>query len=162
MTVSAGLIMYQFRKKELEMFLVHPGGPYWKNKDKWGIPKGKRDEGEDTFEAACREFEEETGLVLPEGLGYTFIGSVKTKGNKKTVYAWAFMNPFGKKVKVIPERISTFTMEHPNGSGIINEYPEIDKGKFFSVEKAPSKMHKYQVPLIGCFREAIYFSRRQL
>ena len=85
--ISAGLLMYS-RKNGLKVFLVHPGGPYFMNKDDdyWGIPKGLTEEDEDHQQAAVREFKEETG-IKPEG-EFTPLGSVIQKGDKK-VYAWA-------------------------------------------------------------------------
>src|SRR5688572_25339334 len=87
--VSAGLLMYRRRGDTLEVLLVHPGGPFWANKDlgAWTIPKGEVDEGEEELQTARREFEEETGL-RPEG-AVRPLGSVKQKGGK-LVHAWAF------------------------------------------------------------------------
>ena len=87
--VSAGLLLYRQREGRLELFLAHPGGPFWKDRDvgAWTIPKGGVDEGEDLLAAACREFEEETGLP-PRG-PFISLGSVRQKAGK-IVHAWAW------------------------------------------------------------------------
>src|SRR4051794_21438984 len=86
---SAGLLMYRAPGERMELFLVHPGGPFWKNKDAgaWSIPKGLIEPGELPLEAACREFLEETGFV-PQG-PYIALGEVRQKAGK-IVHAWAF------------------------------------------------------------------------
>src|SRR5689334_16989355 len=86
---SAGLLMYRRNEQGLEVLLVHPGGPFWKNKDlgAWSIPKGEFDDGEDAQAAARREFAEETG-ILPTG-GFLALGTIRQAGGKQ-VTAWAF------------------------------------------------------------------------
>src|SRR5438477_7143775 len=88
-SVSAGLLLYRRPAGDLEVFLAHPGGPFWRNRDEgaWTIPKGVADEGEDLLDAACREFEEETGM-RPVG-PFIPLGSVRQKAGK-TVHAWAW------------------------------------------------------------------------
>ncbi len=140
---SAGLVMYRHRDDELEVLLVHPGGPFWKNRDvdAWSIPKGELDEGEEPLAAARREFEEETG-VLPEG-PFTALPTIRQKAGK-IVHAWAFEGDCD------PSRITsnTFRMEFPPGSGHIGEYPEIDRAEFFTLVVAEEKINKGQVPLL--------------
>jgi predicted NUDIX family NTP pyrophosphohydrolase len=133
---SAGLVMYRERNADLEVLLVHLGGPFWAKKDAgaWFIPKGEVNRGEDELAAARREFEEETGLqvdahVLP-------LGSVRHKSGKK-VTAWAFEGDCDPSAL----RSNTFQMEWPPRSGKVQEFPEIDRASFFTVEAAREKMH---------------------
>jgi predicted NUDIX family NTP pyrophosphohydrolase len=134
--ISAGLLMYKINGKELRVFLVHPGGPIFKNKDEgyWGIPKGLVEVGEDLEDTAKREFEEETG-ILPIGK-FIELGSVKQKSGK-TVHAWAFENNDS-----IPKELNcnTFQMEWPPYSGKKQAFPEVDKGEFFDVSSARKKI----------------------
>jgi predicted NUDIX family NTP pyrophosphohydrolase len=137
--ISAGLLMYS-RKNDLKVFLVHPGGPYFRNKenDYWGIPKGLTEENEDHLQAALREFEEETG-IKPEG-EFIPLGSVIQKGGKK-VYAWAFECPDDVPIKITS---NTCEIEWPPRSGKKITRPEVDKGEFFTIEEAKVKMKKAQ------------------
>ncbi len=133
--VSAGLLMYRVRDGQVEVLLVHPGGPFWKNKDDgaWSIPKGEVAEGEELEAAGCREFEEELGFK-PTG-PLVALGSVKQKSGK-LVYAWAFegdCDPDG-------IRSNTFAMEWPPKSGKMQEFPEIDRAAFFDLDKARQKI----------------------
>ena len=137
--ISAGLLMFS-RKKGLKVFLVHPGGPYFRKKeeDYWGIPKGLTEEDEDHRQAAVREFEEETG-IKPEGK-FIPLGSVIQKGGKK-VYAWAFECPNDEPVKITS---NTCEIEWPPHSGKKITIPEVDKGEFFTIEDAKVMMKKAQ------------------
>lgn len=133
---SAGLLMYRIRNSDLEILLVHPGGPYWKKKDDgaWFIPKGEVGAGENEADAAKREFEEETGLK-PRG-PFIDLGSVRHKGGKN-VAAWAFEGDCD------PSALTsnTFSIEWPPHSGQQQEFPEVDRAEFFTVEAARDKMH---------------------
>jgi len=133
---SAGLAMYRVRNGELEVLLVHPGGPFWAKKDEgaWFLPKGEVEDGEDELAAARREFEEETGLQ-PVGPFFK-LGSVKQKGGK-TIAAWAFEGDCD------PSAVhsNTFRMEWPPRSGKQREFPEVDRAAFFTLEAARAKMH---------------------
>jgi predicted NUDIX family NTP pyrophosphohydrolase len=137
--ISAGLLMYRKSGSGLEVFLVHPGGPFWARKDDgaWSIPKGIITEGEDKLEAAKREFAEETSISPSEP--YTYLGEVRQKSGKG-VYAWAFER------NADPPQIksNTFTIEWPPRSGRMNEFPEIDQGKFFTLPEAHQKINQYQ------------------
>ena len=140
---SAGLVMYRIRDGVLEMLLVHLGGPFWKNRDAdaWFIPKGEIEPGEDTLDAARREFHEETGIE-PAG-PFTPLGAVKHKGGK-VVHAWAFegdCNP-------ATIRSNTFTIEWPPRSGKLSEFPEIDRAEFFDLERARGKIHSAELELL--------------
>jgi len=144
---SAGLLMYRVREGELQVLLVHPGGPFWKNKDHgaWMIPKGEVTEEEDLLEAAKREFREETGF----GAEGTFVplGSVKHRSGK-VVHAWAFEGDLDPNAI----RSNVFKMEWPPKSGQQREFPEIDKAAFFSIEEAPRMMLPSEVPLLHTLR----------
>ena len=134
--VSAGLLLYRNRNHQLEVLLVHLGGPFWAKKDAgaWFVPKGEINPGEDELFAAKREFQEETGLAPGENL--VPLGSVKHKSGKK-VSAWAFEGDCDPATL----RSNTFEMEWPPHSGKTREFPEIDRAAFFTIEAAREKMH---------------------
>jgi predicted NUDIX family NTP pyrophosphohydrolase len=140
---SAGILMYRRRAGGLEVFLVHPGGPYWKNKDlgAWMIPKGEIAEGEDPFEVAVREFEEETGTP-PKG-PFAPLTAIKQKGGK-VVAAWACEGD----LDAGAVESNTFSMEWPPGSGKTAEFPEVDRAAWFSLEEAKDKLLPSQLPLL--------------
>lgn len=142
--LSAGLLMFRTKDRVLELLLAHPGGPYFSKKDEghWSIPKGEPDEGEELFDAAVREFKEETGIT--PGGSFIPIGSVVQKGGK-IVHAWAFEGSSGPD----PQHISnTFELEWPPRSGRIMSFPEIDRVEFFASEVAKVKIKQAQVPFI--------------
>lgn len=140
---SAGLLMYRSRHGEFEVLLVHPGGPFWRNRDSgaWSIPKGELDEGEDPFAAACREFQEETG-VEPRG-PFLELPTVRQKAGK-VVHAWAFEGDWDP----AQLRSNTFRLEFPPGSGRIDEYPEVDRAEFFTLGVAKEKINSGQALLL--------------
>jgi predicted NUDIX family NTP pyrophosphohydrolase len=142
--ISAGLLMYHQNNTGIKVFLVHPGGPFFTNKDNgwWGIPKGLPDENEDLLNTAIREFEEETGLK-PKG-NYIPLGTVEQKGGK-TVHAWAFENDNSDPVEI---QCNTFTIEWPPRSGRFQDFPEVDKGDFFSIEEAEKKINSAQTEFL--------------
>lgn len=140
---SAGLILYRMQSGQLEVLLVHPGGPFWSKKDEgaWFVPKGELNVGEEPLAGAKREFEEETGLK-PEG-EFLALGNVKQKSGK-TIVAWAFEGDCD------PSSIksNTFSIEWPPKSGRQQEFPEIDRAGFFTVPQAKAKMHPVEYPLV--------------
>lgn len=141
---SAGLLMYRIRSGTIEVLLVHPGGPFWKNKDAgaWSIPKGELNEGEDALATAQREFQEEIGLT-PTG-PFRPLGSIKQKGGK-TVDAWAFEGDSD------PSTIRCSTnvqIEWPPRSGKTISFPEIDRAEFFSIPEAAKKINPAQLQLL--------------
>ncbi len=144
--LSAGLLMYRYRNEELEVFLVHPGGPFWAKKDagSWSIPKGEFSEEEEGLRAAKREFEEETGFQPPDS-SFQQLTPIKQSGGK-IVHAWAVEG------NCDPEKLvsNTFPMEWPPKSGKIQEFPEVDRGEWFTIETAKEKIVKGQ---IGFFDE---------
>jgi len=136
--------MYRFKDDALQVFLVHPGGPLYRNKDDgfWSIPKGEPPEGEPLLQAALREFEEETG-IKPRG-EFIELGSIRQKGGK-TVYAWAFEGDHGESQ---PIRSNTFEMQWPPGSGHYWSFPEVDRACFFPLSEARKKLKDAQWPLV--------------
>jgi len=132
--VSAGLLMYRLRNTQLEVLLVHLGGPFWMKKDTWFLPKGEIEAGENELEAAKREFQEETSL-LAEG-EFLPLGSVRNKSGKK-ITAWAFAGD----CDPAAVRSNTFEMEWPPKSGKMAEFAEVDRAGFFSFEEAQAKMN---------------------
>jgi predicted NUDIX family NTP pyrophosphohydrolase len=142
--VSAGLVMYRVRDGQIEVFLAHPGGPFFAKKDEghWTIPKGEPDEGEELLKTAQREFEEEVGLK-PAG-PYSELGTIQQKGGK-IVYAWAFAGdwPGGRE-----HQCNTFSTEWPLGSGRFKSFPEIDKVCFFPIPEARKKLKETQLPFL--------------
>lgn len=133
---SAGLLMFRTRNAGLEVLLVHPGGPYFQNRDDgaWTIPKGEAAESEDLLTRARIEFEEELG-VAASGT-WMGLGSVKQKGGK-AVHAWAFAGDLKDDFKFVS---NTFEMEWPPRSGKVQRFPEVDRASFFPVEEARRKI----------------------
>src|ERR1700761_6348499 len=131
---SAGLLMYRHRNGQMEVLLVHPGGPFWKRKDVWFVPKGEINPGEEELAAARREFQEETGIT-PRG-EFLNLGSVKHKSGKKVV-AWAFPGD----CDPASLQSNTFELEWPPKSGKLARFPEIDRADFFGLQAARQKMH---------------------
>jgi predicted NUDIX family NTP pyrophosphohydrolase len=140
---SAGVLLYRRRNDGWQIFLVHPGGPYWKGKDlgTWSIPKGEFNPGEDPLESARREFTEETGLVIAGR--FVPLLPVKQPGGK-VVHAFAVEGDCD------PASIqsNTFSLEWPPRSGRRQEFPEIDRGGWFGLEEASVKIGKGQTTLI--------------
>ncbi len=140
---SAGILMYRLRNGTVEVFLVHPGGPYWAKKDlgAWSIPKGQFSEGEERLSAAKREFQEETGF-LPEG-DFVALTPVKQPGGK-IVYAWAVKGDCDAK-KIVS---NTFSIEWPPRSGKRQEFPEVDRAEWFAIEVGREKILKGQATFL--------------
>jgi predicted NUDIX family NTP pyrophosphohydrolase len=140
---SAGLLLYRKRGSHIEVLLVHPGGPYWVNRDDgaWSIPKGEIDEDEDALEAAMREFREETG-VAPSG-EFIPLTPIRQAGGK-LVHAWALKSDFD------PADLASivFLLEWPPKSGRYQQFPEVDRAEWLSIEGAKHKILKAQMPLL--------------
>lgn len=139
---SAGILMYRQKNDQLEVLLVHPGGPFWKKKDlgAWSIPKGEF-EDEDALSAAKREFEEEIGMPID---GEMIALTPQEQKAGKVVHAWAVEGDLN------PEEIrsNTFEMEWPPRSGKKQEFPEIDKAEWFPVHEALQKINQAQATFI--------------
>jgi predicted NUDIX family NTP pyrophosphohydrolase len=140
---SAGVLLYRIRGEEIEVFLVHPGGPFWARKDRgaWSIPKGEFPPGEDPFAAALREFTEETGFQV-SGRSYP-LAPVRQRGGK-IVYAWAIEGD----VDAEAIRSNAFSLEWPLGSGRQKEFPEVDRAAWFTLAVAREKIVPGQVLLL--------------
>ena len=140
---SAGILLYRRNRGELQVFLAHPGGPYWARKDlgAWTIPKGEIDEGEDPLAAAKREFAEEIG-VAPRG-EFRALKPIRQKSGK-TVLAWAVEGD----CDPAAVRSNVFSMEWPPKSGKQEEFPEVDRAEWFGIEEARKRLLPAQLPLL--------------
>lgn len=136
--------MFRTKQEQLQVLLVHPGGPYFQNKDDgaWTIPKGEVAEGEDLLARARIEFEEELGFAAAGN--WLELGSVKQKGGK-LVHAWAFAGDLNDDFK---PSSNTFEMEWPPRSGKVQHFPEIDLARFFPVEEARMKINGAQTAFL--------------
>jgi predicted NUDIX family NTP pyrophosphohydrolase len=150
MKKSAGLLLYRCIENTIEFFLVHPGGPFWKNKDigAWTIPKGELEDEEDALEAAKREFKEETGTIIDGN--FITLTPVKQKAGK-LIYTWAIQG------NIDSEKITsnTFKIQWPPKSGKWVDLPEVDKAGWFSIEESKQKINPAQIPLIDELLELI-------
>ncbi|MFV8324925.1 NUDIX domain-containing protein [Flavobacterium sp. ZS1P14] len=133
---SAGILLYKKVNMRLLVMLVHPGGPFWESKGSghWSIPKGEFNDEENAFDAALREFEEETGTRIDGD--FIELDPVKLKSGK-IVYAWALE----KDIDAAAVESNTFEIEWPPKSGILKSFPEIDKASWFTVEEALEKIN---------------------
>ena len=140
---SAGLLMYRRRHGGLEVFLVHPGGPFWQKKDvgAWSIPKGEYTTDEDPLEVAKREFQEETGF---KATGKFVPLTSRKQPSGKIITAWAFEGD----CNASAIRSNTFSMEWPPHSGKQEEFPEVDRAGWFSIPDAKEKIIKGQSSFI--------------
>jgi predicted NUDIX family NTP pyrophosphohydrolase len=140
---SAGLLLYRRRGASFELFLVHPGGPFWAKKDlgAWSIPKGEYEDGEEPLDAARREFKEETGFAAPANA--VALGEVKQTGGK-IVMAWAAEGDCD------PDRMvsNVCSIEWPPRSGKKIEIPEADRGGWFVLDDARERILKSQAPFL--------------
>jgi len=141
---TAGLLLFRERAGRLEVLLVHPGGPFWAKKDDgaWSIPKGEFEEGEEPLAAAKREFEEETGTKR-EGEAIP-LEPLRQAGGK-WVHAFAMKADFDPATL----RSNTFRMEWPPKSGRQQDFPEVDRAAWFSIDVARRKILKSQAALVG-------------
>lgn len=149
-TVSAGILLYRGVGDGVQVFLVHPGGPFWARKDEaaWSIPKGMADPSEDAQAAARREFAEEVGAV-PAG-ELTPLGSFKQSGGK-TIVAFALAGDFDPAAL----KSNTIELEWPPRSGRMLTIPEVDRAGWFGLETAALKLHVGQRPILAAFRARI-------
>lgn len=149
---SAGLLMFRRTSGGLEVLLVHPGGPFFRNKDDgaWTVPKGEAAEDEDLVARAKLEFREELGIE-PAGAELIDLGSVKQKGGK-TVHAWAFEGTLP--IEFVAKS-NTFAMEWPPRSGRTQEFPEIDRAEFFAIETARAKINDAQIAFLDRLLRAL-------
>ncbi|OAF17554.1 NUDIX domain-containing protein [Bradyrhizobium neotropicale] len=140
---SAGIIAYRMRP-DIEVLLVHPGGPFWRNKDRgaWSIPKGEFADGEDAEATARREFAEELGLELMMPL--IALGQIRQRGGK-------VVTAFAAEIDIDTRNIrsNTFQIEWPPRSGKRQDFPEVDRAEFFALEEAGEKINESQRPLLA-------------
>jgi predicted NUDIX family NTP pyrophosphohydrolase len=151
---SAGLLLYRVRDAQVEVFLVHPGGPLWAKKDAaaWSIPKGEISEGEDPLAAAQREFVEETGFVVTGE--FRTLGSLRATSSK-VLHVWAL------EADVDPAKLvsNTFAMEWPPKSGRQAPFPEVDRAAWFPLVVATEKIHRGQIEFLTRLTAAIAFPK---
>ncbi|MGZ5048522.1 MAG: NUDIX domain-containing protein [Usitatibacter sp.] len=142
-TQSAGILLHRRRDGALEVLLVHPGGPYWKNKDAgaWSIPKGEVDPGEDPLAAAQREFAEETGIVAA---GPFVALTPRRQKSGKTIHAWAAEGD----ADASAVKSNEFEMEWPPRSGKLASFPEVDRAAWFPLAEARAKIIAGQAPFL--------------
>lgn len=148
---SAGILPYKIVDKKIMVYLEHPGGPYWQDKDEWSICKGEYKRDEKAVDAAVREFKEETGFSLDKK-DLFFIKSVKQQATNKLVII------FGVETDIDPEKMTsnTFIKEWPPFSGQMQEFLEMDQAKWFSIEEARKKIFKGQKSILTKLEEIIY------
>lgn len=148
--ISAGLLLFRRGSDGVEVFLAHPGGPFWRRRDQgaWTIPKGIIEAGEDPLEAARREFEEETGIE-PTG-PFLPLGSIRQKAGK-TVHAWAWEGD----ADPAAIRSNEMEVEWPRGSGRWQSYPEVDRCGWFPPAAARQKINAAQAELIDRLLEQL-------
>jgi len=138
---SAGILLYRRASSGLEVFLIHPGGPFWAKKDAWSIPKGEYTPDENPLAAARREFQEETGS--PVDGDFLALGVIRQPSGKQ-VTAWAVEGDFDPATLVS----NTCQIEWPPRSGRHIEIPEADRGAWFTLESAREKIFKGQDALL--------------
>ncbi len=150
---SAGILLFRNAGEELEVLLVHPGGPFWAKKDAgaWSVPKGECEEGEDLRDCALRELGEELGaqfVLSPEAL--IELGTVRQKSGK-VVHCWAAEADFD------PATLesNTFTMEWPPRSGTQQEFPEVDRAEWFGLEEGREKILAAQGAFLDRLRDRL-------
>ena len=148
---SAGILLYRGRGEELNLLLVHPGGPFWAKKDEgaWSIPKGEYDEGEDPLAVARREFEEELGSPAPPG-DIIDLGEL-VQPSRKLITAFAVAGDFD----TSRLRSNLFELEWPPRSGRMQSFPEVDRAEWFTLEEARAKILPGQRPFIDRLLERL-------
>ncbi len=141
---SAGILLHRLRAGELEVLLVHPGGPLWARRDAgaWSIPKGEYGDGEDPEAAARREFEEELGVPPPAGPARP-LGEVKQRGGK-IVMAWALAGDLDPALA----QSNTFELEWPPRSGRVRSFPEVDRAEWFTLPEGRTRINASQAELL--------------
>jgi predicted NUDIX family NTP pyrophosphohydrolase len=141
---SAGLLLYRRRGSGVEVLIGHMGGPFWARKDDaaWSVPKGEYGPDEQAFDVALREFEEELGTPVPAD-DFVPLGEVRQSGGK-VLRVWAAQGD----LDAAAARSNTFSLVWPPHSGRLQEFPEIDRAAWVSVDEARTKLVRGQVPLL--------------
>lgn len=154
--LSAGIVLHRERGGCVEVLLGHMGGPYWARKDvgAWSIPKGECEPGEDPLAVARREFEEELGVPVPKG-DLVELGEVRQSGGKRVV-AWAVAGDLDATTVVS----NTFDLEWPPGSGRIQQFPEIDRAAWFTLDAASAKIITAQRVFLSRLTASGFSARR--
>lgn len=147
---SAGILLYRLRGGAIEVFLVHPGGPFWAKKDDaaWSIPKGEYVESEDPLSVAKREFREETGFEITGT--FRALTPLKQPGGK-VISAWAVEGD----IDAAAITSNTFSLEWPPKSGRTNEFPEVDRAGWFDLPAAARKILPGQRPFLDQLRQSV-------
>ena len=146
---SSGILLFRRASGgDLEVLLVHPGGPFWAKKDlgAWSIPKGEHEEDEDAQACAIREFTEETGSAPSPG-ELTDLGTVKLK-SRKTVQAWALEGD----LDATQVTSNTFSLQWPPRSGTFADFPEVDRAEWFGLEEAAERINPAQAAFLQRLR----------
>jgi predicted NUDIX family NTP pyrophosphohydrolase len=148
---SAGILLYRLSGAEPEVLIVHPGGPFWANKDAgvWSIPKGEYDDTEEPLVCALREFEEETGTAIDPAEPIE-LGTVKQKSGK-LVIAWAAEGD----LDADAIRSNTFRTQWPPGSGRWATFPEVDRAGWFRLDEAREKLNPAQAEFVDRLEERL-------
>lgn len=154
--LSAGILMFRQHTPRVEVFLVHPGGPFWAKKDlgAWSIPKGEYLEGEEPLDVAKREFQEETGFKVDGE--FLSLGSIKQPSGK-IVSGWAVRGDLDASLV----RSNTFSMEWPPKSGLTQDFPEVDRGDWFNLNEAKAKLLKGQSGFLDLLADKLGVPRPQ-
>lgn len=149
---SAGLIIYRRTGYELEVLLVHPGGPFWEKKDEaaWSVPKGLVGDGEDELTAAVRETREELGIHV-RGKFFS-LGEFKQPSGK-TIVVWAVGTDCS--IDIADTKSNLFELEWPPRSGRFRKYPEVDKAAWFKIADAEIKLSKGQRPMLAALEKKL-------
>ncbi len=144
--VSAGLVLYRVKNGRLEVFLAHPGGPFFAHKDEghWTIPKGEIEPGEAFLATAIRECKEEVCIEIDPSSLFIDLGFIRQKGGK-IVHAWGSLWEHD---SAEPFKSNTFSMEWPPASGQFQSFPEVDQAQFFLIAEAKRKIKEAQIPLL--------------
>jgi predicted NUDIX family NTP pyrophosphohydrolase len=147
---SAGIVPYRRHDGQWQVLLVHPGGPFWARKDDgaWSIAKGEVDADESTLDTAVREFQEETGRLLPGP--FQPLRAVRLKSGK-VIDAWATEHDWD----LAGFESNTFALETPRGSGVFKTFPEVDRVQWFDLDTAMRKIHAGQMALLVELREQL-------
>jgi predicted NUDIX family NTP pyrophosphohydrolase len=148
---SAALLVYRLGADGLEVLVAHMGGPFWARRDAgaWSIPKGECEDGEDPLATARREFAEELGTAAPGGEPVA-LGEFRQPSGK-VIISYAIRGD----VDLAGFRSNTFALEWPRGSGVIQEFPEMDRAEWMTAERAAGKLVKGQVPILDALRERL-------
>lgn len=155
MKKSAGVLVYRKKNNKIEILLVHPGGPFWQNKDEnsWSIPKGEiEDEDVNLKKTAIREFEEETGIKINEEDKEKMFYLGEVKSTNKILYVFILEKDFGDDFEI---KSNLIEIEWPPKSGKFIKIPEVDKAGYFDLETAKIKLVNYQKEIVEIISKII-------